>query len=199
MYRSQLGARGMADSPPHDLADAEAEADKARSATFGGGDFWCMQAMFEHVPGVESVTCGYAGGQTENPTFNEVSSGKTGHAEVVQIKFDPTLISYGKLLDAFWYAHDPTKINRQGDNIGTQYRSIILYQNEGQKTIAERSLRMASTRFSDRIMTEIIPLSIFYKAENDQQDYFRKNPKAGYCRSVIQPRLETFEKKLGVN
>lgn len=165
-------------------------------ATFGGGCFWCMEAVFEKIEGVESVISGYAGGTKENPTYEEVCTGRIGHAEVVQIEYDPEKLSYEKLLDMFWKAHDPTTLNRQGADIGTQYRSIILYHNETQRTAAERSKQQAeaSGRFSDPIVTEIKPLTAFYRAEEYHQDYYEKNPYAGYCRIVIRPKL----KKLGI-
>lgn len=162
-------------------------------ATLGGGCFWCLDAMFRTLPGVKSVTCGYAGGHVPHPTYKQVCGGDTGHAEVVQIEFDPARISYAKLLDAFWNAHDPTTLNRQGADVGTQYRSIILYANEAQRAAAEDSRTVAATRFSAPIVTEIVPLQAFYPAEAYHQDYFRKNPNAGYCQMVIAPKLRKFE------
>ena len=159
------------------------------TATLGGGCFWCMEALFQTINGVKSVTCGYAGGHAKNPTYEEVCSDRTGHAEVIQIQFDPQQISFDKLLGVFWDAHDPTTLNRQGDDVGTQYRSIILYQNDAQKAAAEQSKREASKRFPKPIVTEIVPLTAFYRAEDYHQNYFRNNSNAPYCRVVIQPKL----------
>jgi len=169
---------------------------KTELATFGGGCLWCLEAVFERFEGVTSVTSGYAGGTKENPGYKEVCTGATGHAEVIQIEFDPQKISYEKLLDTFWEAHDPTTTNRQGADLGTQYRSIILYHNDAQKVAAEKSKELAQWRFPRPIVTEIVPLSKFYKAEEYHQDYFRKNPNAPYCAVVISPKLEKLKPKL---
>jgi len=158
-------------------------------ATFGGGCFWCIEAVFKRQVGVKSVTSGYAGGTKKNPTYEQVCTGRTGHAEVVQIEYDPRTISYEALLDLFWKAHNPTTPNRQGSDIGTQYRSIILYHTDEQKEKALRSKEQASRMFSDPIMTEIVPLGEFYRAEEYHQDYYEKNPYAGYCAVVIRPKL----------
>lgn len=164
-------------------------------ATFGGGCFWCTEALFECADGVKSVTSGYAGGETENPGYKEVCAGRTGHAEVVQVEYDPQKISYPQVLEIFWEAHDPTTLNRQGPDAGTQYRSIILYHNEAQKELAEQSKRAAATKFSQPIVTEIVPLKRFYAAEDYHQDYFRNNPQAPYCDLMIRPKLEKFLKR----
>ena len=169
---------------------------KTELATFGGGCFWCMEAVFERLDGVKSVTSGYAGGTKENPTYKEVCTGATGHAEVIQIEFDPHKISYEKLLEVFWEAHDPTTMNRQGADAGTQYRSVILYHNDAQKQAAEKSKELAQWLFPRPIVTEIIPLTKFFKAEEYHQDYFRKNPNAPYCAVVISPKLEKLKPKL---
>jgi peptide-methionine (S)-S-oxide reductase len=166
------------------------------TATLGGGCFWCTEAVFQMLPGVKSVTSGYAGGTKENPTYKEVCSGNTGHAEVIQIAYDPKVISYEKLLETFWEAHDPTTLNRQGADTGTQYRSIILYSSDAQKAAAERSKAEAQKHLSRPIVTEIAPLKKFYPGEDYHQDYYRNNPNAGYCRAVIRPKVEKFEKKL---
>jgi peptide-methionine (S)-S-oxide reductase len=163
-------------------------------AVLGGGCFWCLEAVFERLPGVKSVTSGYAGGHTPNPTYEAVCSHTTGHAEVIQIEFDPALISYEKLLDWFWEAHDPTTLNRQGADVGSQYRSIILYANEAQRVAAEKSKAAAQKNFSQPIVTEIVPLARFYPAERHHQDFYRNNPNHGYCRVVIRPKLEKLEK-----
>jgi peptide-methionine (S)-S-oxide reductase len=163
---------------------------KTEVATLGGGCFWCLEAVYERIEGVNSVTSGYAGGTAVDPSYEEVCSGRTGHAEVVQIEYDPVRISYEKILDLFWKAHDPTTLNRQGADAGTQYRSIILYHDQTQKKAAEESKRKARSMFEDPIVTEIKPLERFYPAEKYHQDYFDRNPNAGYCRIVIQPKLE---------
>jgi peptide-methionine (S)-S-oxide reductase len=166
------------------------------TATFGGGCFWCTEAVFQMLPGVKSVTSGYAGGTKDNPTYKEVCTGDTGHAEVIQIEYDPSVITYEKLLEDFWDAHDPTTLNRQGNDTGTQYRSIILYTDDAQKAAAEKSKKEAQKRFHDPIVTQIVPLKKFYKAEGYHQDYYRNNSGEFYCRMVIRPKVEKFEKKL---
>jgi len=168
---------------------------KTELATIGGGCFWCMEAVFERLPGVKAVTSGYAGGHTENPTYLEVCAHGTGHAEVIQIEFDPAKISFAQLLETFWEAHDPTTLNRQGADVGDQYRSIILYHDDAQKQAAEKSKAAAAKNFSSPIVTQVVPLKKFYKAEVDHQDYYRLNPNAGYCRVVIKPKLDKLEKK----
>lgn len=165
-------------------------------ATFAGGCFWCIEAIFERLDGVQSVTSGYAGGHTDHPTYEQVCSGTTGHAEVAQIEFDPAKISYEQLLEVFWEAHDPTTLNRQGADTGTQYRSAIFYHNPSQKAAAEKSRRAVQAQFRHPIVTEIVPLTKFYKAENYHQDYFRNNPRAPYCAVVIRPKLDKLQKKL---
>ena len=165
-------------------------------ATFGGGCFWCTEAIFEMLPGVSTVVSGYAGGSVPHPTYREVCNGTTGHAEVIQIAYDPSVITFEELLDTFWDAHDPTTLNRQGADTGTQYRSIILYHDEAQKLAAEKSKAVAQERFEDPIVTEIVPLTQFWPAEDYHQEYFRLNPNAGYCRAVIRPKVEKFRHKL---
>jgi peptide-methionine (S)-S-oxide reductase len=165
-------------------------------ATLGGGCFWCTEAEFQMLSGVESVTSGYAGGTKENPTYKEVCTGQTGHAEVIQIVYDPKVISYEKLLGTFWEAHDPTTLNRQGPDSGTQYRSIILYNSEAQRAAAVKSKAEAQKHFNQPIVTEIVPLKKFYKGEDYHQDYYRANPNQPYCKAVIRPKVEKFEKKL---
>ena len=165
-------------------------------ATFGGGCFWCTEAIFQMVPGVKSVASGYAGGTKENPTYKEVCTGDTGHAEVIQVEFDPAKVTYEKLLSSFWEAHDPTTLNQQGADHGTQYRSIILYSSEAQKAAAEKSRAEAQKHLDQPIVTQIVPLTKFYKAENYHQDYYKLNGHAPYCQMVIRPKVEKFEKKL---
>ena len=166
------------------------------SAVLGGGCFWCTEALFQMLPGVKSVTSGYAGGTTDNPTYRQVCSGTTGHAEVIRVEYDPKVVSYEKILATFWEAHDPTTLNRQGNDTGTQYRSIILYENEAQKAAAEKSKAEAQKHFSQPIVTEIVALKKFYKAEGYHQDYYRSNPDQPYCRLIIAPKVEKFEHKL---
>ena len=165
-------------------------------ATFGAGCFWCVEAIFKQLDGVVDVRSGYTGGTTENPTYEDICTGKTGHAEVIQIDYDPSLISYGKLLDIFWKSHDPTTLNRQGADTGTQYRSAIYFHSETQKELARKS-RDATDKmklYSDPIVTEISPLTKFYIAENYHQDYFRINQNAPYCQIVIKPKLDKLFK-----
>jgi peptide-methionine (S)-S-oxide reductase len=171
------------------------ETNKIEVATFGGGCFWCMDAVYERLLGIISVTSGFAGGHTANPTYEQVCAGDTGHAEVTQIEFDPAKISYEKLLDVFWQAHDPTTLNRQGADEGTQYRSIILYHNEAQKLAAEKSKAQAQKNFKHLIVTEIVPFAKFYKAENYHQEYYDNHSNAPYCRIVIAPKLKKLEKE----
>ncbi len=166
---------------------------KIETATLGGGCFWCLEAVYERLPGVLSVTSGYAGGHTVNPTYHEVCGGDTGHAEVTQITFDPAKISYAQLLEVFWQAHDPTTLNRQGNDAGTQYRSIILYHDEKQKLLAEKSKLEAQKDFFKPIVTEIVPLTKFYSAEDYHQGYFDAHGHEPYCQLVIVPKLEKLE------
>jgi len=165
-------------------------------ATFGAGCFWCVEAVFEQLDGVIDVRSGYTGGTTENPTYEDICTGKTGHAEVIQIDFDPSLISYENLLDIFWKSHDPTTLNRQGADTGTQYRSAIFYHTEKQKEKADNSKENVekSDLYFDSIVTEITLLTKFYVAENDHQDYYRINQNAPYCQLVIKPKLDKLFK-----
>jgi peptide-methionine (S)-S-oxide reductase len=171
--------------------------DKLEKATFGGGCFWCVEAIYQDVRGVHSVVSGYAGGTAPHPSYKQVCTGTTGHAEVVQIAYDPDVISYEDLLYIFWRTHDPTTLNRQGADVGTQYRSIILYHNEGQKASAEKSKREtdASSLWPNPIVTEIVPLQEFYPAEDYHQNYFRENPNQPYCMAVIDPKVRKFKKE----
>ena len=169
---------------------------KKETATLGGGCFWCLEAVYKRIKGVLGVVSGYAGGSTANPSYDDVCSGSTGHAEVVQLSYDADVISYDQILELFWIAHDPTTLNRQGADVGTQYRSIILWHDEGQRQAAELSRKRASAsgKHRDPIVTEIVQLKDFYRAEGYHQDYFDSNPRAGYCTYVIAPKL----KKLGL-
>lgn len=172
------------------------ETNKTQFATLGGGCFWCVEATLELLPGVKSVVSGYAGGSKQNPTYEEVCTKTTGHAEVVQVEFDPAVISYEKLLETFWEVHDPTTPNRQGNDVGPQYRSIILYHDEAQRLAAEKSKAEAQKSLARPIVTEVVPLKKFYPAEGYHQDYFRKNPSQAYCQVVIRPKVNKLEKKL---
>lgn len=169
---------------------------KADIATFGNGCFWCTEAVFESLEGVHSAVSGYMGGNTENPTYKEVCTGNTGHAEVIQIQFDPSVITYEELLEAFWSSHDPTTLNRQGNDVGTQYRSVIFYHNEQQEKAARSFKEELNSKkvFPDPIVTEISPASRFYIAENYHQDYFNLNGHEPYCAFVIRPKLDKFKK-----
>jgi peptide-methionine (S)-S-oxide reductase len=172
---------------------AESEPMKTEKATLGGGCFWCVEAVYERLPGVLAVTSGYAGGQTENPTYEQIGTGKTGHAEVVQIEYDPAKISYEKIVDLFWDAHDPTTLNRQGADVGTQYRSIILTANDEETRLAEESKARAQAKFTSPIVTEIVPLPKFYPAEDYHQDFYRENPMHPYNLAVIRPKLKKLD------
>jgi peptide-methionine (S)-S-oxide reductase len=165
---------------------------------FGSGCFWCSEAIFQRVPGVISVKSGYSGGQIINPTYKQVCSGDTGHAEVVQVSFDSQAVSLERLLEIFWMSHDPTTLNRQGADVGTQYRSVIFYYDADQKSIAEKSKQSLdqSGKFKSPIVTQIAPAGEFYPAEDYHVDYFNKNKSAPYCRFIIAPKIEKMEKKL---
>ena len=168
-------------------------------ATLGAGCFWCVEAVYQDLEGVHKVISGYTGGKVKNPTYKEICSGLTGHAEVAQVHFDPKVISFEELLEVFWHTHDPTTLNRQGADVGTQYRSAIFYHSEEQKAIAEASLAKtdASDLWPNPIVTEITPLDVFYEAENYHQDYYNENPNQPYCRVVINPKLAKFRAKFG--
>ncbi|PGH38134.1 MAG: peptide-methionine (S)-S-oxide reductase, partial [Candidatus Nephrothrix sp. EaCA] len=168
------------------------------TATFGEGCFWCAEAFFQNLKGVEKTASGFSGGATENPSYKEVCTGETGHAEVLQITYDPKAVSYEELLEVFWNTHDPTTLNRQGNDSGTQYRSAIFYHNDEQKKIAEQykaQLEKAGT-FS-KIVTEITPYVAFYPAEDYHQNYYNLNPQNSYCQNVIRPKVEKFKKRFG--
>lgn len=178
--------------------------DRFERATLGGGCFWCLEAVYDEVDGVEQVVSGYAGGHVRNPSYREVITGETGHAEVVQITFDPTMISYRHLLEIYFTIHDPTQLNRQGADVGSQYRSVIFYHTENQKQDAERIIEEMEDEgvWDDPIVTELVPYEAFYEAETYHQDYYENNPQQPYCQVIIRPKLaqyrETFlEKRTG--
>ncbi len=164
-------------------------------ATFGGGCFWCMEAVFQHVPGVIHSVSGYSGGHTDNPSYGEVCEHGTGHAEVIQLEFDPAVISYEKVLEVFFESHDPTTLNRQGADEGDQYRSVIFYHNEQQQRAAGRAKLAAQAHYADPIVTEIVPLKKFWRAESYHQNYFANNPTEAYCALVIRPKVKKLQSK----
>jgi peptide-methionine (S)-S-oxide reductase len=171
--------------------------DRLDNATLGGGCFWCLEAVYQEVRGVERVVSGYAGGHVPDPDYRTVCTGTTGHAEVVQLTYDPAVVSYRDLLEIFFTIHDPTQRNRQGADIGTQYRSVILYATPDQKAIAEALVaELARDRVYDRpIVTEVVPLEAFYPAEGYHQDYYNRNTGQGYCQIVVAPKLAKFREK----
>lgn len=169
-------------------------------ATLGGGCFWCLEAVYDQLNGVLHVESGYAGGHVAHPTYEQVCTGRTGHAEVVQVTFDPAVISYREILEVFFAIHDPTTLNRQGADVGTQYRSVIFYHSPAQKEIAEAMIAELEARrvFPNRIVTEVTPLNAFYPAEAYHQEYYQNHPGQPYCRVVIAPKLEKFRKQFGL-
>jgi peptide-methionine (S)-S-oxide reductase len=172
------------------------EKPKLAKATFAGGCFWCTEAVYAQIKGVESVTSGYLGGSVPNPTYKQVCTGQTGHAEAVEIEFDPAVVGYGKLLEVFFSTHDPTTLNRQGADVGTQYRSGVFYHDEGQRKLAEEVIERldAAKVFPNPIVTEVVEASTFYPAENYHQDYFANNPLQPYCQAVVSPKVEKVRK-----
>jgi len=170
--------------------------DKYELATFGGGCFWCVEAIFERVKGVQAAESGYSGGHVADPDYRQVTTGLTGHAEVVQISFDPDQITYAELLEIFFKTHDPTTLNRQGNDVGTQYRSVIFYHSEEQRIEAEKVISVLGTEdiWDTPVVTVVEAFETFYKAEGYHQEYFENNPGQGYCRIVINPKVEKFEK-----
>ncbi len=170
-------------------------ASKHEFATFGGGCFWCTEAVFQRVPGVIHSVSGYSGGRTENPTYEQICSHGTGHAEVIQIEFDPAVISYEKVLEIFFESHDPTTLNRQGADEGDQYRSVIFYHDEAQQKAATRAKIAAQAHYQDPIVTGIVPLKKFWRAEDYHQDYFNQHPGQGYCSFVIKPKVKKLQSK----
>ena len=182
-------------SPQNTMSDDQTEAAPTEEvATLGAGCFWCIEAVLEQVEGVKSVESGYTGGETDNPTYKDICTGRTGHAEVVRVTFDPSVLTYAELLDWFWRLHDPTTLNRQGNDRGTQYRSAIFVHSDEQRKIAETSKRDVQPTFDDPIVTEVTGAAVFYPAEQNHQGYYFDNTSQGYCQMVIAPKL----KKLGL-
>ena len=169
---------------------------KVDTATFGAGCFWCVEAVFQELRGVLKVESGYSGGYVDNPTYKQICYENTGHAEVTRIVYDPAVISFNTLLEVFWSTHDPTTMNRQGNDVGTQYRSVIFYHDDEQKALAEKSLtEVGQPLWEDKIVTEISPLTNYYPAENYHQNYYSLNPNQGYCRVIINPKVAKFREK----
>ena len=168
---------------------------ETRKATFGGGCFWCIEAALEQLEGVDAAVSGYAGGHTEDPTYEAVCSGETGHAEVVRLEYDPDVVSYGTLLEAFFTIHDPTQLNRQGPDVGSQYRSIILYHDEDQREKTRAYIDALEEEYDDDVVTELQPLETFYEAEEYHQNYFEKNPGNAYCTFHAKPKVEKVREK----
>jgi peptide-methionine (S)-S-oxide reductase len=184
----------------NDLARAADKKDAViERSTLGGGCFWCLEAVFEELKGVTSVVSGYAGGALKNPTYQEVCSGATGHAEVVQIEYDAGVVSFDELLDVFFSVHDPTTVNRQGADVGSQYRSVIFYHDEGQREAAKKKIEyIESNKLANgTVVTEVVPYKVFYEAEAYHQDYFKRNPEQGYCQAVVAPKLVKFRELFG--
>jgi len=172
--------------------------EKTEFATLGGGCFWCMEAVFDEIQGVKNVVSGYSGGTVVNPSYEQVSTGTTGHAEVVQVEFDPTVIGFRDVLEIFFATHDPTTLNRQGADCGTQYRSVVFYHNADQKAVAEQAIAELESKnvFGSPIVTTIEPFSVFYPAERYHWDYYRRNPTSSYCRAVISPKVAKLRNKM---
>jgi peptide-methionine (S)-S-oxide reductase len=196
LIAATFSCSGQKNSSVKQFEDDMSNTDKLEKATFGSGCFWCTEAIFQELNGVEAVISGYAGGHVDSPTYEQVCSGSTGHAEVVQIHYNPEIISFKELLEVFWQTHDPTTLNRQGADVGTQYRSVVFHHNIDQKELAEEIKKKLdeSGAFDDPIVTEISPINIFYEAEKYHQNYFQNNPGQGYCSFVIAPKLEKFRK-----
>ncbi|MCD0469732.1 peptide-methionine (S)-S-oxide reductase MsrA [Flavobacterium sp. JAS] len=163
-------------------------------ATFGGGCFWCIEAVIQRLKGIKSLKSGYSGGFIKNPPYREVCTGRTGHAEVIQVTFDPDIISYHDLIFIFMTSHDPTTLNRQGADVGTQYRSIVLYHDEEQKAIAEQAFEEVKPFYEDPIVTKLVAFEVFYEAEEDHQNYYNNNQEARYCQIVIDPKVQKLKK-----
>ncbi len=205
MSVEQTGPYVRGDKPMASAADQASAPDnsgrKLEKATFGMGCFWCSEAVFDRLKGVEKVVSGYSGGHVKNPTYEQVSTGQTGHAESVQVTFDPAQISYPQLLEVFFKTHDPTTLNRQGNDVGTQYRSVIFYHNDEQRNLAEQYKRKldAAKAFHRPIVTEIAAFQEFFPAEDYHQDYYRLHGRQPYCQMVIRPKISKLEKVFGDN
>lgn len=195
MSHSASSAAGQTAAAKNEPAGGQPAAARTELATLGGGCFWCTEAVFERVPGVKLVVSGYAGGKVDNPSYQAICTGETGHAEVIQVEFDPARVSYEKLLEIFFEAHDPTTLNRQGADEGTQYRSVVFYHSEAQRHAAEAAKAAAAKIWDDPIVTEISPAPKFWPAEDYHQDYFAKNPNQGYCALVIRPKVIKLQDK----
>ncbi|MGL4514320.1 MAG: peptide-methionine (S)-S-oxide reductase MsrA [Lacipirellulaceae bacterium] len=195
MLPDTLRAAPAAEETPAPTVEA-APASRTALATFGGGCFWCTEAVFEQTRGVLSAVSGYSGGPLPNPTYEAICTGRTGHAEVTQVEYDPAKVSYAELLEIFFRTHDPTTLNRQGGDVGTQYRSVVFYHNDEQKRVTEEVIAKLTTAgvYDDPIVTQVTPLGQFYEAEKYHQNYFANNPEQGYCRAVIQPKLAKFRR-----
>lgn len=189
-----ISCKGTNTTKTKKQAKMKATTSKLSYATFGGGCFWCSEAMFDQLKGVSEVSPGYSGGKTANPTYQEVCTGTTGHAEVIHIAYNSTVISFETLLEVFFATHNPTTLNRQGADRGTQYRSAIFYHNEKQKTIAEKFITQLELEavFADKIVTKVTPFTQFYKAEDYHQNYYENNKEKAYCRAVIDPKIQKF-------
>jgi len=172
---------------------------KMEQLVFGGGCFWCVESCFNMLNGVESAISGYAGGHKDHPTYEEVSTGETGHAEVVEINYDPTVISYEQLMEVFFFLHDPTQLNRQGNDVGTQYRSVIFYKDEAEKAKAQAAIKLSesSGKWNGKYVTELAPLEKFWTAESYHQGYYNQNPNQPYCSAVVGPKIQKFKKYFG--
>ena len=192
-----IGSCGLSEERPIKQPKSTSMQEGMEVATLGAGCFWCVEAIFQSLEGVQSVESGYSGGEIKNPSYKEVCSGRTGHAEVVQVIFNPKVISFADILEVFFETHDPTTLNRQGADVGTQYRSAIFYHSEAQKEVAEKSKAAAqeSGLWSSPIVTEIAAFTTFYSAENYHQDYYSMNGEQPYCRAVIAPKMDKFKKR----
>jgi len=191
-----LGCSSVADEPKSETPGKNSnQDDKMETITFGAGCFWCVEAVFQRMKGVEKVVSGYMGGEVPNPTYKMICTGRTGHAEVCQISYDPTEVSIPELLEVFWKTHDPTTLNRQGNDVGTQYRSAIFYHNDEQKRVSEEYKQKLdkSGAFGATIFTDITAASEFYGAEDYHQNYFNLNPRQGYCQMIVGPKVEKFK------
>ncbi len=192
--KNRFGAKSI--SGTVGSAGRQTDAMRESQATLAGGCFWCLEAVYQNVKGVEQVVSGYSGGSVDNPTYDQLHKANTGHAEAVQITFDPEIISYKKLLEIFYTIHDPTTPNRQGPDAGEEYRSVIFYHDDKQKTIAEKVTKnFAAKVWSDPIVTQIAPLEKFWPAENYHQNFYENNKNVGYCQIVINPKLEKFRER----